>query len=77
MQFKKKSNYFHFNELLNSKDCNFFEYRGWNGLSVIKLDIFKEKMLVKVYGSAVFGIEATTIIKLSNKPIKNFSSLMA
>jgi len=45
MQFKKKSNYFHFNELLNSKDCNFFEYRGWNGLSVIKLDIFKEKTL--------------------------------
>ena len=45
MLFKKKSNYFNFNELSNSKDCNFFEYRGWNGLSIIKLDIFKGKTL--------------------------------
>ena len=45
MQFKKKSNYFHFNELLNSKDCNFFEYRGWNGLSIVKLNILKGNTL--------------------------------
>ena len=45
MPYKSKSNYFNFNELSKSDDLNGSEYRGWNGLSIIKFNILKGKSL--------------------------------
>jgi len=46
---KIKSKYFDFNPLLRSNASNSSEYKGWNGLSVIKFDIKKDQDLSETF----------------------------
>jgi len=49
MHYKNKSSYFNFNKLPKSDDLIASEYRGWNGLSIIKFNISKGKCLTNSF----------------------------